>query len=315
MQMFNLDLWFYVVYFTGVGLSLLSTIIVLLILYKIEFKDHSTSLRAFLAVIDLISSIILLIPYIPTDDVNYSCYYNSLYYFVMLLRSFWVCFIAYSLFMVICKNNETINSYNLCAFGTFVILSLLGTWFVLVLKANSEDCYVFNTKDTMVIYLFVIAVGVEIIIFALISYWYLRIRASILNEMNKCDLISRNRRHCCVRLIGYPLLFLILIAFNALDVSQTMLGKKGLTLFYIRIFIVAFYPFMNSLLYGLTRSSKKYIYTLFVKSPEYHEQQETLNFYRSEGYFSDRVFLDIADISESEVFTCNKQQENPYPNS
>jgi hypothetical protein len=78
--------------------------------------------------------------------------------------------------------------------------------------------------------------------------------------------------------------------------------NKVIELYEIRIIVIVYYPLFNSLLYGYTKSSKKYLWYLLLKMPDYKESQEIINDIRGVGLIQDRVFLDLADISESEIF-------------
>jgi hypothetical protein len=137
-----------------------------------------------------------------------------------------------------------------------------------------------------------------------ISFLYFRIRKSLKTEISKIDTRSKRNRVFCVRLLGYPVLFFIFTVFSELNILQYIFSntKKGLELFEIRIIMIVYYPFFNSILYGYTKSSKKYLWYLLLKIPDYSESQEILNDIRAVGFMQDRVYLDLADISESEIF-------------
>lgn len=304
MKSIHFDDWFHIVYFIGLGLSLISCSLVLAILFRINFKDNSTKLRIYLSFIDLCSTIFLAIPYIPNGGNQiYQCFYNALYYFIIMLHGFWVLFISFFLYMLICKRNDNVTRFTTPAIIIFTIISSLATIIVLIVPGNGIQCVVLNTKNNMIIYLLITCVGFELTVFTIITIFYIQIRKVIKKELSSEDKQSRRNRVFCLRLLGYPILFFVLLAFTELNVFQYIYSDSdGLILFEIRILVVVYYPCFNSVLYGYTKSSKKFLWSLLLKVPEYSENQELINDIRAVGFIKDRIFMDLADMSESDIF-------------
>ena len=296
--------YFEIFYFLGLALSFVSSGITIVVLLKISYKDHSTALRVYLALIDIISSVCLGVPFIPYDNPLYICAYNSLYYFVVMFHGFWVFFISLSLYLIIVRKSEVIKKYTTLCFGLFAVISLICTLCVLMLPINNLDCFILYNKDAMIKYLIVTLLAFEVAILISISFLYFRIRQILKKEISKIDTRSKRNRIFCFRLLGYPVLFFIFTVFSELNILQYMFSdtKKGFELYEVRIIMIVYYPFFNSLLYGYTKSSKKYLWYLLLKIPDYSESQEILNDIRAVGFMQDRVYLDLADISESEIF-------------
>ena len=296
--------YFQVFYFLGLSLSLTSSTILIVLLSRINYKDHSTKLRIYLALIDIISSISLGIPFIPEFNPLYICAYNSLYYFVIMFHGFWVFFISLSLYLIIVHKQETLKQFTTASFFVFALISSLATMLPLMLPYNDQDCFVLNNPNSMFIYLIITLISFEILILICITYFYIRIRKTLKSEISKIDTKSHSNRLLCLRLLGYPILFFIFTIFSELNLFQYLLKnqKQTFELYEIRIIVIVYYPLFNSLLYGYTKSSKKYLWYLLLKLPDYKESQEILNDIRGVGLIQDRVFLDLADISESEIF-------------
>ncbi|OMJ80764.1 hypothetical protein SteCoe_18923 [Stentor coeruleus] len=295
--------WYTLLYFSGLGTSFISSSIVLIILFKIKFKDHSTKVRAYLSLIDILSIIFLAIPYIPSDGNQiYVCLYNSMYYFTVMLHSFWILYISYFLYMIICKNSEIITNYTTYAIIIFTIISSLSTFLVLMISNSKQNCIVLSTKDMMIDYLLITLVAFELVIFTFITYFYIQIRRAIKREIKLEDDKSKLKRNYCFRLLGYPILFFILSILGGLNVMQYFYQKENLLIFQIRILIMAFYPCFNSILYGLTKSSRNYLWYLLLKLPDYKEKEEILHEFREYGLMVDRVFMDQAGLSENILF-------------
>lgn len=298
-----MESWFNIVYFIGLGLSLLSSSIVLIILLRINFKDHSTKLRVYLTLIDIGSTISLAIPYIPYKDQLYECIYNAMYYFIIMLHGFWVFFISFFLYMVICRKNNKVKKMTTPALLVFILISFVATVVVLIIPGNDKNCVVLNTKEMMISYLLVTCVGFEMLVFTMITCFYIKIRQVIKDEFLCEDRKCARNRNLCLRLLGYPILFFILLSFTELNVFQYIYNgtNEGLILFEIRILLIVYYPCLNSLLYGFTKSSKKFFCSLLLKAPDYTENQELLNDIRQVGFIKDRIYMDLADLSESDI--------------
>ena len=294
--------WYNYLYFVGASIGFIASSIVFIILLKMKYKDYSTSLRIYLHIIDMASEIILLIPYIPHEqDSIYVCYYNAFYYFIIIFRSFWVWFIAYSLYMIVCKNNKSVQRKFFLFFSIFLIISFLASVPVLVMKINDVNCSIYKNKDYRLIYIYISGIAFEVIIFFCIFYFYYKIRKTIKDEIEKSDIHNKVKRIYLSRLWAHPFIFLILILFNSLDAAQTASNPENRDLFTIRITIVILYPLMNSILYGYTRSLRKYLSSLFINLPDYKNKQKILNDLRSDGILKDRAIFDLTDISEDEI--------------
>ena len=169
---------------------------------------------------------------------------------------------------------------------------------------NDDQCDIFKKKWYKVTYLFIIAISFELVIFYFLIYFYYHIWRAIKEDIDKSDQCSNIKRIYFLRLVGYSLVFLVLILFNTLDIAQTFEVEldKAMILFKIRIMIVAVYPLLNSLIYGCTRSSRRYMLSLFGQIPDYKKQEEMLYALRNDGILRDRWLFDIANISESQLF-------------
>ena len=296
--------YFQVFYFLGLSLSFTSSTILIVLLSRINYKDHSTKLRIYLALIDIISSISLAIPFIPESNPLYICAYNSLYYFVIMFHGFWVYFISLSLYLIIVHKQDTLKQFTSASFFVFALISSGATILPLMLPYDDQDCFVLNNPHSMFIYLIITLISFEMLILIFISYFYILIRRTLKSEISKIDTKSRSNRLLCLRLLGYPILFFVFTLFSELNLFQYLLSnqKTSFELYEIRIIVIVYYPLFNSLLYGYTKSSKKYLWYLLLKMPDYKESQEILNDIREVGLIQDRVFLDLADISESDIF-------------
>jgi energy-converting hydrogenase Eha subunit A len=296
--------YFLVFYFLGLGLSFTSSTILITLLLRIDYKDHSTKLRIYLAIIDVISSITLGIPFIPEDNPLYICAYNSLYYFCIMFHGFWVFFISLSLYLIIVQRQEILNHYTSSCFFFFAVISLALTVLVLMLPMNDIQCYVLLNKKSIIIYLIITLLTFEVLILMFISFFYIQIRQTLKKEISRLDSNSERNRLLCLRLLGYPILFFIFTIFSEMNIFQYILSNTDETieLYKIRILVMVYYPLFNSFLYGYTKSSRKYLWYLLLKIPDYKESQEIFNDIRQVGLMQDRVFLDLVDISESEIF-------------
>lgn len=295
---------FEVFYFLGLSLSFVSTALTIIVLIRIRYKDHSTKLRIYLGVIDILSSVILAIPFIPYFNALYICSYNALFYFAVMFHGFWVLFISLSLYLIIVHKNDLIKRYTSLAFVIFGLVSLVCSLLVLMMPYEGMDCYVLYDRDSMFKYLIATLIVFDALILLIISCMYCMIRRALKREISKIDTRSKRNRIFCMRLLGYPVLFFIFAGFSELNIFQYIVSnpQENFELYQIRIIMIVYYPFFNSLLYGYTKSSKKYLWYLLLKIPDYNESQEILNDIRAVGFMQDRVYLDLADISESEIF-------------
>ena len=203
--------------------------------------------------------------------------------------------------MIVCKNNKSVQRKFFLFFSIFLIISFLASVPVLVMKINDVNCSIYKNKDYRLIYIYISGIAFEVIIFFCIFYFYYKIRKTIKDEIEKSDIHNKVKRIYLSRLWAHPFIFLILILFNSLDAAQTASNPENRDLFTIRITIVILYPLMNSILYGYTRSLRKYLSSLFINLPDYKNKQKILNDLRSDGILKDRAIFDLTDISEDEI--------------
>ena len=63
----------------------------------------------------------------------------------------------------------------------------------------------------------------------------------------------------------------------------------------------AIYPAINSLFYGVTQSSKRFMYALCLKEGKYNEEEEFLAELRASNIINPRYYLDLISLSEVQL--------------
>ena len=172
--------WFNYLCIIGVTIGLLSSSIVATVLFKMKYKDNSTLLRIYLHIIDIGLEIIILIPFlVHIEDPIYLCYYDAFYYFIIIFRSIWIWFIAYSLYMIICKNDKTMKKGSFLFFVLFFLISFLVSIPILIVKINDENFNICLNSKYRLIYVCINGIGFGIILFIFVFYFHYKIRRNI----------------------------------------------------------------------------------------------------------------------------------------
>ena len=293
-------LWVIALFYIGLGLGTLSSTLVLILLISIKYKDFSTEIRLYSTIIDILSAIVY--SFYPLTDTVQFCTTNYFFLFVNFLHGVWLFYMARSMYKIICKQEEKSRKNIKFAFALlFVFSSCVAV--AIFADGKQENYCILNNEIKSIIYASLAIIFPDMAILCFIIYYYIKIFQVLKAEIMNCDLKSTRNRIYCKRLYGYPLLFLILIIANIFYICDKFIPAYFETFQCIRLILYAYYPFVDSLLYGFTHSTLKHFQSIFVRNSCFVEEQLLLNELREEGYLRPRFYLDFIGKGEKEVFS------------
>jgi hypothetical protein len=281
------------IFYTGLSLSFTSSFLVLYVLLKLKYKDISTHLRLYSAIIDILSTFGILFCILNYSESGF-CVLNFIYIYSTVSHECWIFYMSLTMYQIICLKKE-MNSK--AVFITFLITSLISliviSPYLFLLESNT--CYDIFITDFHITYFGCVVVAPEIIIIFIIGYFYYKIRKSMMKEVGELNRLNKNLFN---RLFGYVLLFSLLFTDNLLTTIKFTFGENVDPIDYMRLVIYSFYSFFDSLLYGFTRSFLRTIKFEFKRNQTFVEQEELLNELRSERLIFPRYYYDIMSQSE-----------------
>ena len=288
------------------SIGFLFTITVLIINLRAKHKDFSTY-----SIIILISYDILMafIGILSTFGIN-STYCSLLIFFqgyVRIFHVFLIFFIGFSLYSIIVKEKEisfkTIKVF--LAISNVLSLAISSLSIILNLSNNRFGyCVVDDTITTRMI----IAYGIGIVLPSALTqgyiiYYYYKIRLKLKAEAGIHNLKCNRNRIFAKRLIGYCVLFTFYsVPLLIVIIEREIVHATDDDRYFIETVALDLYPILNSLMYGLTKSSKRNLFNICIKDDNFEDQCDIINQMRQEGVLKPRFYLDLIDQSESKIF-------------
>lgn len=286
----------------GLSLGIFCSVIVLINTIVIKYKDMANIMIFWLVLTDLLMASISIFLFF---DIN-KLYCSIIIFFAMLFRSlnkFISLFISYALYQAIVRNR--LISYLFLKY--YVLLSIIFSiaqvaFGVLMLNPYSDENYCISGESTAneLIYFITTEYAITFIILIVVIYLCLAIRNTIKQEVQNSNLLSSKRRFFAKRLIGYCIVFsftfIPYVIIKGCEITDTIKNKELLrqivNLFY------AWYPFLDSAMYGLTKSFKRNIFNLCWKNTRFETEEEFLYIMRQENMLRPRFYQDLAGQSE-----------------
>ena len=290
-------LWTTIICLIGLGLGLLSGIIVMISLIKLPFKDVSTELRKYSTLCDLLFCIAFGSLFFPTDHQQL-CVWNYLDSLTFTLHGYWVFYMSYITRKIIYLKQDHDKSKIKFTYCIFLLASAIisGTIF------TTHDLCLFPANIDSFFYATFTIVLQEIIILISIVVFYRHIRKALIIEITNCDDHSKYRKIFFVRIYGYSLIFLIISIHSFLILVKLLFSDSTEVIDAIRLIILSYYPLLNSLFYGLMQSSRRVLRYLISKDFNYPKEEEILNDLRAQKFIPPRTINDFTDESESKIF-------------
>ncbi|OMJ81466.1 hypothetical protein SteCoe_18084 [Stentor coeruleus] len=287
----------------GASASLFSSILVIIEICLVKYKDMANILIMALVIIDVLMSLSI---YGIIEPVSVLICEISMWicYFIRDFHKIMVLFIARSLYTIIVRSKQiTFTFIKLFFFIGFGIDLLKTLFFALASQVfiNHGVCASkFYNSYLNIVFLFADEILPSTIILFIIAYYYYKIRISLMKEALESDIKILNKRIFAKRLIGFGIVFSILI-IPVLIITLIQLFGLSLSfdrLLSISLMVYAWYPFCNSLVYGFTKSFKKNIFSICIKTPDFENKEDYLYVLRQANIIRPRFYLDL--IGESE---------------
>ncbi|OMJ67747.1 hypothetical protein SteCoe_35011 [Stentor coeruleus] len=287
--------------------SSFSALLVLIELCCLKYKDLSNTMIFFLMIIDLFISFTRLAIMYPISSLWCACSQTTWVVFRQW-HKYLVFFIAYSMHCIIVKE-KNISLRCLKYYLAFTLLLSLSAGILnyMFIKVEIESiCVLLLDVNASIYYLiFALEYTPDFFILIFLCFYYGRIKNVLKKEIMVCNLKSARKRFFAKRLFGYCFMFCLYIFpyFIIEMVNDYEHDRNAGSLEETLSMIYSWYPFMDALVYGFTKSFKKNILNLIWKSPKFDTTQETLQVLREGQILRPRYYLDLAEISEpSSIF-------------
>ena len=292
--------WCLIVCFFGLGLGLVASIIVLISLIKLPFKDISTELRKYSTISDIVLIAVFFNSFFARTSIDL-CVEYFLYTFAYNVHVYWIFYISYVMHKIIyLKKPHDERSIGLY----FVGLVLLAAGGVIALFSIAGEGICDRKYLASAFYFYIIGFLIpNIILLILILIFYRNIRNSLRAEIRNSEESMKKCRGLFIRVYGYPIIFFFTSLVAILSGVEWADPKVTSILQLIRYIIMSYYPLMNSIFYGLTQSSKRVLKFLIIKDFDYIIEQDCLNALRIENYLLPRFYLDLIDQPEDGIFS------------
>jgi hypothetical protein len=128
--------------------------------------------------------------------------------------------------------------------------------------------------------------------FPLIWFYY-HIRKTLKQEFLLTIQIAQQKREIAKRLIVYPIIYLIYSFLYVVALLAFFLPIDSPTELLVLNMLFCMYPLMNSVVYGISNSTKRFMYVICLKDREYEDIEEVENELRNENLLAPRVYCDL----------------------
>ena len=291
----------------GACISLLSSTLVIFEIFSIKYKDWANLIILALATIDFLMSALAIMDFTQISN-DFCLIIYSLMLFIRDLHKVIVVFMSIALYKSVVLETHFTKKLALLYFSMSIGIYLIKS---ILLIFESKFSWIENMCliapvdfefDFIITFFFEIVISLLILIY--IGILYNKVRQKLFNEALVCNLYSTKKRFYAKRLIGFGIVFSLIITptlvILVIDISthtsdDIFLAKLGMLSY-------CWYPFLNSLMYGFTKSFTRNIFSICIKSPKFDLQEETLFLLRSEQELRPRYYLDLLGESESVIF-------------
>lgn len=287
-------------------LSIVISGFILLLLLRMKNKDISIHLRAQLILYDIVMEIVNIFAFdyvMSVDEQYFPLWYSalimSLLLFTRTLHTLLIMTIAWCLYCIIVRQDISIKS----KLGKFTLITntiaglVVLLYNIVYLSTNSLSNHDLMNIENM----FFLLPAPIILIF--LAYLYIKIRKTLKNELESQSQLSCCKRIFAKHLIAYPLNYSFMVFLSILIVINLLTQNKGAikTLFIVADFLFyVLYPILNSVLYGITKSTKKFMCAFLLRDKSYQEEEEILKILRDTNLLREQYYLDL--ISRTEEF-------------
>ena len=229
--------------------------------------------------------------------VAYARYCHTLIIFLM----------AHSLYVMIVREKHIKFTYTGIILAIGNILAISFSIFVILIGQTSSKPGFCILDSVLSLGQLIINISTfiipSIIVLVFIIYYYYKIRIKLKQEATICKLNCIRRRIFATRLLGYCFVYALYFLPYIVVICIKMIQYSNTDMYYIiEMNCICWYPLLNSLMYGLTKSSRKNLFRICIKNLTYDDEQELLYEMRTEGILKPRFYLDLLDEPESLIF-------------
>jgi hypothetical protein len=277
------------------SIELVLSITVLYLLFSIKYKDFTIYLKTELLVYDILQEISVLIvcfigPYQLSDTISYNQALNQTQFiyarFIHLLQ---ILYMSRALYKAIVHKSIVSNKEILkfTIFSNFVALGLAFTYLILLILFPSSYLTIASAS-----FLVILDIPSILIVFPLIWFYY-HIRKTLKQEFLLTIQVAQQKRAIAKQLIFYPMIYFIYVCFYLMAFLTIFIAIDSSTDIVVLNTLFCIYPLMNSVVYGISNSTKRFMYAICLRDKEYEEMEEVENELRNENLLAPRVYCDL----------------------
>ena len=295
----GLPFWCMIICQIGLGLGLLSSVVIMISLIKLPFKDISTELRKYSTISDLVMVATLSYKFFAVTGTEL-CVYYYLFIFAYNVHVYWIFYMFYAMHRIIYKKND-INKNRLRWVYVLIVILAGGISGFVFINFEKGVC-LFNYTWLEFYYVIFASIIPNMIILVIITIFYRNIRKTLRIEIKNCNDATKDNKVFFIRMYGYPVIFFLISITSVFSIVEWIYPDTTQSLQVARLIILCYYPILNSLFYGLTQSSKRFLKYLISRDFEYSNEEKILYELRAENYILPRFYLDLIDKSENNIF-------------
>lgn len=293
--------WVIAVMYFGIGLSIISSSIVLFSLLNMRHKDFSTELRKYSTLNDILTSLFLGCSFL-SNNLEENCILITIYNVAFSTHGFWAIYMSLSLYQIICKQKK--KSLKNVKYA-MILCIFSGGWVVpsVVIMRDIKTCAIKVSLLEVYLLTSVTYNLPQFVIFVLMVFFYWKIKQVLAEEIQNCESTAMQKRDFFFRIAAYPIIYFVAFSFNILFFFQLKYPEYNDLFAFILIVVYSYYPLANAIFYGYTKSSKRNLRSVFRSSDSYAHEEDILNELRNTNYILPRVYLDLIDQAEDDIFS------------
>jgi hypothetical protein len=273
---------------------LLSTIVFYLLL-SIKHKDFTVYLKIGLVFYDLIYEISTIVYFFLLDSLmsNEFTYIQALNQTQLIYSRFihpvQILYIAYAIYLAITKKSiiSTKGILKFAILSNFLALGIAFTYLILIIKLPDSSSIIFEGFYLVFQDIPSILVGVSLI------WFYYHIRNTLKEEFLLTIPIVQQKRAIAKQLIFYPIVYFICVCIYLIGIIALFISLNSQARVLVIYIMSIVYPMLNSVVYGISNSTKRFMYAICLRDKEYEDIEEIEHELRNENLLAPRVYCDL----------------------
>jgi hypothetical protein len=274
-------------------LAFVLSLTMLCLLLSIKYKDFAIYLKIELFIYDMlleISSIIYcyFVPSLSSEFTYIHALNETQMLYSRFIHSTQIVIMAWALYKAVTQKFFVSNK-GIFRFTIFTNATALGITLTYLTLLNVYP----NSYGLIFIVFYFGFLGIpSIIIGCLLIWFYYHIRKTLKHEYLLTIPIAKQKRAIAKQLIFFPIAYFVMIGCYISGLLSYFFVESEIA--YIAVDVIfCLYPMMNSIAYGISNSTKRFMSAICLRDEEYDEIEETENVLRNENLLAPRIYFDF----------------------